>query len=52
MKTYYAMIDGEITEIRVPITEVKCGRWEGYPCAETPTELLKLCGAIVKEVIS
>ena len=47
MNTYYAMIDGEITEIRVPDTEVKGNRWEGYPCAKTPTELLRVCGAIV-----
>ena len=47
MGTFYAMIDGEITEIRVLITEVQGDRWEGHPCAKTPTELMKVCGAIV-----
>lgn len=47
METYYAMIDGNVTEIRVPDTEVKDNRWEGYPCAKTVTELMKVCGAIV-----
>ena len=48
MQTYYAMIDGDVTEIRVPATEVGNNRWEGHPCAKTVTELMKVCGAIVK----
>lgn len=47
METYYAMIDGETTEIRVPASEVKNNRWEGYVVGKTPTELLINCGAVV-----
>lgn len=47
METYYAMIDGDVTEIRVPATEVENNRWEGYPCAKTVTELMTVCGGIV-----
>lgn len=47
METYYAMIDGDITEIRVPKTEVKNNKWEGFPCAKTPTDLMRVCGGIV-----
>lgn len=49
METYYAMIEGDVTEIRVPKTEVKNNRWEGHPCATTVTELMKVCGGIVTE---
>ena len=52
METYYAMIDGNVTEIRVPATEVKNNRWEGHPCAKTVTELMKVCGAVVKNTIN
>ena len=45
METYYAMIDGDIMEIRVPKTEVKNNRWEGYVVGKTVTELLGNCGA-------
>lgn len=47
METYYAMINGEVTEIRVPASDVKNNRWEGYVVGKTPTELLVNCGAVV-----
>lgn len=47
METYYAMIDGDVTEIRVPASDVKNNRWEGYVVGKTPTELLVNCGAVI-----
>lgn len=47
METYYAMIEGDIMEIRVPKTEVKNNRWEGYVVGKTVTELLGNCGALI-----
>lgn len=47
METYYAMIDGEVTEIRVPASEVKNNRWEDFVVGKTPTELLVNCGAVI-----
>ena len=52
MQTYYAMIDGNVTEIRVPATEVKNNRWEGYVVGKTVTELMTNCGAVVKRTIN
>ena len=51
METYYAMIDGDIREIRVPTTEIKNNKWEGYVVGKTVTELLTNCGAVVKTTI-
>lgn len=51
METYYAMIDGDVTEIRVPTTEIKNNKWEGYVVGKTVTELLTNCGAIVTTTI-
>lgn len=42
MNDYYALIDGEITKIRVAKTEVKGNRWEGYLTSETINGLIKL----------
>ena len=44
METYYAMIDGNVTEIRVPRTEVRNNRWEGYVVGKTVTELMTVGG--------
>lgn len=52
METYYAMIDGDVTEIRVPKTEVKNNRWEGHVVGKTATELMTNCGAVIKHVIN
>lgn len=52
METYYAMIDGDVTEIRVPATEVKNNRWEGYVVGKTVTELMTNCGAVVRNTIN
>lgn len=52
METYYAMIEGEVREIRVPATEVKNNRWEGYVVGKTVTELMTNCGAVVKTTIN
>lgn len=52
METYYAMVDGNITEIRVPKTEVKNNRWEGYIVGKTPTELFRNCGCVIREVMA
>lgn len=52
METYYAMIDGDVTEIRVPKTEVKDNRWEGYVVGKTVTELMTNCGAVIKQTIN
>ena len=52
METYYAMIDGDVTEIRVPKTEVKNNRWEGYVVGKTVTELMTNCGAVIKQTIN
>ena len=52
METYYAMIEGEVTKIRVPKTEVKNDRWEGYVVGKTVTELMTNCGAVVKYTIN
>lgn len=51
MVTIYALIDGAITELRVPQSEVKNNRWEGYVVGSTPTEVLKNAGAVIKETI-
>lgn len=51
MESYYAMIDGGVKEIRVPKTEIKNNKWEGYVVGKTVTELLTNCGAIVKTTI-
>ena len=52
METYYAMIDGNVTEIRVPRTEVRNNRWEGYVVGKTVAELMTNCGAVVKHTIN
>lgn len=52
METYYAMIEGEVREIRVPKTEVRNNRWEGYVVGKTVTELMTNCGAVVKRTIN
>lgn len=52
METYYAMIERNITKIRVPKTEVKNNRWEGYVVGKTLTELITNCGAVVKTTIN
>lgn len=52
METYYAMIEGEVREIRVPAAEVKNNRWEGYVVGKTVTELMTNCGAVVKNTIN
>lgn len=51
METYFAMIDGDVTELRLPKTEVKNNRWEGYVVGKTVTELLVNCGAVIKQTI-
>lgn len=52
MESYYAMIDGDVKEIRVPKTEVKNDRWEGYVVGKTITELMTNCGATIKKTIT
>lgn len=52
METYYAMIEGDVTEIRVPRTEVQNNRWEGYVVGKTVTELMANCGFVIKHVIN
>lgn len=52
METYYAMIEGEVREIRVPKTEVRNNRWEGHVVGKTVTELMTNCGAVVKNTIN
>ena len=52
MKTYYAMIEGEVRTIRVPETEVKNNEWEGYVVGKTAGELMTNCGAVVKATIN
>lgn len=52
METYYTMIDGNVTEIRVPRTEVRNNRWEDYVVGKTVTELMTNCGAVVKTTIN
>ena len=51
METYFAMVDGDVTELRLPKTEVKNNRWEGYVVGKTVTELLVNCGAVIKQTI-
>ena len=51
METYFAMVDGDVTELRLPKTEVKNNRWEGYVVGKTVTELLANCGAVIKQTI-
>lgn len=51
METYYAAIDGGIQEIRVPRTEVRDNKWEGYTVGKTVTELLANCGARITKTI-
>lgn len=52
METYYAMIDGNVTEIRVPATEIKDNEWEGYVVGKTVTELMANCGGVIKKTIN
>ena len=47
METFYAMIDGNVTELRLPKAEVKNNHWEGYPVATSVTELMQVCGGII-----
>lgn len=42
MSDYYVLIEGEITKIRVPKTEVKNNKWEGYLASDTINGLVKL----------
>lgn len=51
METYYAMIEGNVTEIRVPATEVKNNRWEGYVVGKTTAQLLENCAAVIGATI-
>lgn len=52
MKTFYAMIDGEVTKIRVLESEVKNNHWNGHVVGETVEDLFKNCGAIIKKTIN
>lgn len=42
MSDYYVLIEGEITKIRVPKTEVKNNKWEGYLVSDTIQGLIDL----------
>ena len=42
MRTYYALIDGEISPLRIPQTEVKRDRWAGYLVSTSLNGLVKL----------
>lgn len=51
MQTYYAAMDGGITQIRVPATEVKDNKWEGYTVGATVEQLLVNLGATIKKEV-
>ncbi len=42
METYYGLVDMQIQEFRLPKSEIKNNRWEGYLVATTLNGLAKL----------